>query len=1726
MGLFTGTGDFFRGVFGEDDEEKRRRKERERQAAQARAAAKQAEVQKIQSQPEKPKYKSGISGFFERAGDKLEANSPQDIYARGKQGQSGLYQETKGNVAFGQRARDLAVSSGREIAKVPETVYRSIDKGLDETPTNDINKALAEKDLNKRREMIKKITDPRGAWFQLGKTKTLDENMTEEQLIALRDELLKQREETPQWNSGWKRYFYGSEPLQTYQQRGRGLREEFKKGESAGQKLLEEKGGDSGKDASEFVARNAGPVAFALAALGVGGDVIPDPTDLLKAPAKKAAKQVAKEAAESTWDEVVSAGSKSTAQVITEKIAQETDPSIIKQALKVDDEVATQLASDTTSEAVEDTLKSVSIDPDFNISEEVRKKLEDEGITAVKRDRDNAYDASYNNDTITARDQSTLDANINHEIGHHIWQRRLSPEEKSLFKGNGDASKQAVGRAGYSQDDVISEDFSDYINKALTGRFSEVPPEYRDVIAKYAKITDREKELAGVIDDVGNPAYIRKQAREELDLYQKQRGAQSNYLQEASDIRGKDNPLRELQDLGANPGNELDIPAYVRRNGEELITKANARIDEITATLRRMKEVQLRQQLAESIRMYPEYKDELINGFNVAKFADNFDDLPGAEKLIDEMNALKGEIDRVTKLKQQSDRIAEAQAARAAQTSPDPVKVVEGTPPSTSPEVGANNAYRQTTEEILFPEAPEYAGRDGLNLLQKVSPDRIIRERITRPIENMVDRAVAAAQRSKIAPVRGVGRFFTGVNREFGIDPATQSARMAMRGSVEYGKLLRENIADLSKSMTPEQLNKIWANLDPEQAARLDIKGGTLSPDELVLHDKLKNMIDNVTSENLRRGLIDEEQASAGYIKRAYSVYDGNTEGLTKFEDGFRQELLGQYKGRKQVSDQMVETAITDPTYLVGKKTAESNAMWAMQDYGNYLSKSGMTSDTARQGYTQLPDSKVFGDAAGKWVPRNVAEDFTGFQYNNAMVSALSDVLNVYDRWGIRQAKKQILTIFNPAVRLGNQVSNRAIFSSLNGVNPVQFNKVFLEVDNMMKNGDPLYREAVQMGLTGIDITQADFYAKRIAESTGDGNLAKKAVQWTQDSYSNADDKARISAYVIHRRRGYSPEEAARLTQRGFQDYKSVGFFYDMAAKTPIVGNAFVRFVADSIRIAKNAVVDHPLRTGSILALWAAFANGMSIMSGEGRGDTDEQGNDTSSSLKGDNIAEKAFSLVTGSSKGADQKTREDRFGAPKIPFTNISMTTQTPWGEVNAARFMPWYTLNEVNEGMGGIQKYLPISQSPVTFENGKPQINGGGFADPVLGQLFQIGLDKDFRNKSIRDPENTGNLDRDPLSAQDQWRNIARFFGVNNLPLGRETDAVISAATDSPDIYGKTRSVPQAIARSMGIKVETYGDEQVQNQRETEAYFDEQKRIEDELSQMTPEAQAAWRRLTGYDKLREKVPNEFEPGSDRWKKYPVYDFPEDKWKDYSTHPELYETMMNKKIKQARELGKQVQPEFDPRLSEGFRKQLIENKIVAPGDDAELDQRMYSDPEWDYYQNLKKAYNAQFDKNEEYTDELVKHKTADFPEKPDILKQYSAQYGQYTKGKASKPEWNDALTAAKEAYNKQTFDWTNKEREARGLNAIVWDVWNNPTFGFDETPSGFGYGFGFGGGSSTPGVLRVNNMTDVLNPDIKRLDPIQIAEMPQLAQLFARLQAGGGGGRAKPKLGASSTGL
>lgn len=154
------------------------------------------------------------------------------------------------------------------------------------------------------------------------------------------------------------------------------------------------------------------------------------------------------------------------------------------------DAITKYVANETNGQAIDKLVRELSIDPNLELTPDVIKQLQDNGIKEVKRDANAQYEAQYKDGGITARGQAALDRNVYHELGHHIYINKLTPEERALFTGTGDASKQAVGRTGYTQSDINSEDFSDYLDRALRGRIDEVPAEYQAVVRKYAKIAD------------------------------------------------------------------------------------------------------------------------------------------------------------------------------------------------------------------------------------------------------------------------------------------------------------------------------------------------------------------------------------------------------------------------------------------------------------------------------------------------------------------------------------------------------------------------------------------------------------------------------------------------------------------------------------------------------------------------------------------------------------------------------------------------------------------------------------------------------------------------------------------------------------------------------------------------------------------------------------------------------------------------------------------------------------------------------------------------------------------------------------------------------------------------------------------------------------------------------------------------------------------------------------
>lgn len=184
------------------------------------------------------------------------------------------------------------------------------------------------------------------------------------------------------------------------------------------------------------------------------------------------------------------------AQKLFNDLARETDPAIVKETLggNVPDSIINTITAENNPISIGKILRELEVDPNIQLSDDVRQRLTEAGVKSVKQDPNAQYPAEYQDGNITVRSQEDLNKNIYHELGHQIYNTQLTPEEKALFKGEGAASKEAVGRPGYTQDNVNAEDFADYLNKALSGQIKDVPQAFQSVIRKYAKMAAQEAE--------------------------------------------------------------------------------------------------------------------------------------------------------------------------------------------------------------------------------------------------------------------------------------------------------------------------------------------------------------------------------------------------------------------------------------------------------------------------------------------------------------------------------------------------------------------------------------------------------------------------------------------------------------------------------------------------------------------------------------------------------------------------------------------------------------------------------------------------------------------------------------------------------------------------------------------------------------------------------------------------------------------------------------------------------------------------------------------------------------------------------------------------------------------------------------------------------------------------------------------------------------------------------
>jgi hypothetical protein len=674
--------------------------------------------------------------------------------------------------------------------------------------------------------------------------------------------------------------------------------------------------------------------------------------------------------------------------------------------------------------------------------------------------------------------------------------------------------------------------------------------------------------------------------------------------------------------------------------------------------------------------------------------------------------------------------------------------------------------------------------------------------------QEFVSRKIETAMTSENKLVRTAATTLQNFFRGAGMSPERATASMELRGGIGTANERAFNVMDsLYKTIGKNKgsLERINAVLDPE-LAKTKVGYNQLTTTEKQVYKIIREGLDIVHDTSYANGHISEATYLANkgkYTPRLYDVMELPPE-INKFVTQGKKMVNDMYKQRKTIDEWKTDNSLNDPVYGLGKRLAQVETNTAIKKYTDFLSSnSRFVSDVERPGFAKLSDSPAYGALKGKYVMNSAAEDLKGFFFSNQAMQNLYDVFRAYDRMGIRQLQKKLLTVFNPTTNVGNIVSDQ-VFGFVTGVDPLTLNKNLLELRTNPSKYKQIADYLMKKGIVGTDITRTDFVNK--LGQMNDLALGKNqskfkiATDKVQSFYGGTDDVYKASAFKSLLDKGFSVEEATRKVADGFQNYANVGKFYDVWAKTPVVGSAFIKFQGDLLRIIKNGAVNNPLGLIGFLGTLWSVARLSSKLSGE---------------------------------SDADRQTRENRFAAPMIPGLNIPLTWQTPWGEINAARYIsPFYANNETTN----LAKMFPFMPNIQTNKDVASNIAMNA-NDPLLSTPVQLLVNRDFRGKPISDP-NENKYQPSTLTGTEKLINQVKFAGRAYMPppVNSAID-VNSAIQGKPNMYGTPQTVPQAVARLAGIKVSNMNPTEVQKIRDSDAQFQQyaNESIDKQISSVT---------------------------------------------------------------------------------------------------------------------------------------------------------------------------------------------------------------------------------------------------------------------------------------------------
>ena len=600
----------------------------------------------------------------------------------------------------------------------------------------------------------------------------------------------------------------------------------------------------------------------------------------------------------------------------------------------------------------------------------------------------------------------------------------------------------------------------------------------------------------------------------------------------------------------------------------------------------------------------------------------------------------------------------------------------------------------------------------------------------------------------------------------------------------------------------PQALQRVHQVLDPdayEGAVTMNglprVKLADLNPEERRLYDILRNTLDFIHQWHFDNGFIKQEtydKYQGTYSPRMWEdadYLDAGADLAVMFQQMGKSLDKSYIKKRKEIDD-IPNDIIEDPVYGTALRMAQTLRNQAIIDYATKISTSNAVWDgqgNPPPGYVLLEGPK-YGPLNGKYVARDVAEDFKGYYMIGDLANEMYRFIRLYDNTDARQFIKQGKTVFNPVTLLGNMLSNFS-FGFTAGVDPMNLLANSKKAFDAVKNKNEDYKFLISEGVLGTDVFTQDIKKKsesvRKPVAPQPKNIKEKIfdkLDLVRDVYGGTDDVAKLSIYYSLLEQGKTKEQAAKIVFNSTQNYNEVGRMYDFASKVPFIGNPYIKFKADLGRLVKNSITQKPLTTAAYVGALYAFAAMASKLSGE---------------------------------EEEVRKAREARSFIPKVPMPkfmekiglgDVPLVWQTKYGEVNAARlFSPMYVYDTGEEGFLGnaaeISSYMPFQTRRNNDESSVIQVLPQ-FNDPFLGPIVDLIMDRDFRDKPILDPSKT-KYTEGTASEVEQLMNATNYLSNAWIPFYDKAYGVTKAIQGEEDYYGRVRNLPQALL-SMVVKVQ----------------------------------------------------------------------------------------------------------------------------------------------------------------------------------------------------------------------------------------------------------------------------------------------------------------------------------